>query len=278
MAPAARCCDGARSLRRGVAAELDADAAASERGARDVALFLRRKTPCTTPIYAGDDRTAPRTTRGDLHRSFSSDRLRISLALRRLAEDGLVLNRPRVTNGDRSHAVARDIGRRPQSRLVSIVDHPGASYGAVIPRRRGVITDWSYVVGALQKARSSRHVRERSIYDERTNSFVSSTRRQRRLSLTARTHNDTSNRWRYGRIRYRSGDRRDTRRSRFSRVVTMSISTVPNERRRASRARSPSTRRDDPDACDAVVNAVVAEHADLTSGFQRRHFQNATIH
>jgi len=46
---------GARSLRRGVAGRIGADAAASEPGtARDVALFLRRKdTTRTTPIYAG---------------------------------------------------------------------------------------------------------------------------------------------------------------------------------------------------------------------------------
>jgi len=88
--------------------------------------FLGEKTPLHDPdlrgamigLHLG-------TTRGDLHRSFLEA---IAYGFRShfdvFAEDGLVLNRPRVTNGDRSHAVARDIGDVLNRDLVSIVDHP----------------------------------------------------------------------------------------------------------------------------------------------------------
>ena len=58
--------------------------------------------------------------------------------------------------------------------LVSIVDHPGASYGAAVIAGvgAGVITDWSYVVGALAEGEiispTSANV---SIYDERYQQF-----------------------------------------------------------------------------------------------------------
>jgi xylulokinase len=159
-------------------AELDADAAASEPGALvTLPYFLGEKTPLHDPdlrgamigLHLG-------TTRGDLHRSFLEA---IAYGFRShfdvFAEDGLVLNRPRVTNGGSKSRLWREILADVLNRdLVSIVDHPGASYGAAVIAGvgAGVITDWSYVVGALAEGEiispTSANV---SIYDERYQQF-----------------------------------------------------------------------------------------------------------
>jgi len=109
-------------------AELDADAAASEPGTLvTLPYFLGEKTPLHDPdlrgamigLHLG-------TTRGDLHRSFLEA---IAYGFRShfdvFAEDGLVLNRPRVTNGGSKSRLWREILADVLNRdLVSIVDHP----------------------------------------------------------------------------------------------------------------------------------------------------------
>jgi xylulokinase len=136
-------------------AELDEAAAASEPGALvTLPYFLGEKTPLHDPDLRGTVIGLHLgTTRGDLHRSLLEG---IAYGVRAhfdvFAEDGLVLHRPRVTNGGSKSRLWRQILADVLNRdLTSIVDHPGASYGAAVIAGigTGVIADWSYVVGAL---------------------------------------------------------------------------------------------------------------------------------
>jgi xylulokinase len=138
-------------------AELDEAAAASEPGALvTLPYFLGEKTPLNDPDLRGTVVGLHLgTTRGDLHRSLLEG---IAYGFRAhfdvFAEDGLVLHRPRVTNGGSRSRLWRQILADVLNReLVSIVDHPGASYGAAVIAGigTGVITDWSYVLGALEE-------------------------------------------------------------------------------------------------------------------------------
>ncbi len=155
-------------------AELDEAAAASQPGALvTLPYFLGEKTPLHDPdlrgavigLHLG-------TTRGDLHRSLLES---IAYGFRShfdvFAEDGLALQRPRVTNGGSKSRLWRQILADVLNReVVSIVDHPGASYGAAVIAGvgTGVIPDWHYVVGALGEgeviAPTPTHV---DIYEER---------------------------------------------------------------------------------------------------------------
>jgi xylulokinase len=134
---------------------LDEAAAASEPGSLlSLPYFLGEKTPLHDPdlrgavigLHLG-------TTRGDLHRSFLEA---IAYGFRShfdvFAQDGLELQRPRVTNGGSKSRLWRQILADVLNRdLVSIVDHPGASYGAAVIAGigTGVIAEWTYVVGGL---------------------------------------------------------------------------------------------------------------------------------
>jgi xylulokinase len=154
--------------------ELDAAAAASEPGALvTLPYFLGEKTPLHDPDLRGTVIGLHLgTTRGDVHRSFLEA---IAYGFRAhfdvFAQDGLVLHHPRVTNGGSKSRLWREILASVLNReLVSIVDHPGASYGAAVIAGigTGVIADWSYVVGALDEGEiispTPAHV---EIYDER---------------------------------------------------------------------------------------------------------------
>jgi xylulokinase len=155
-------------------AELDADAAASEPGALvTLPYFLGEKTPLHDPDLRGTVIGLHLgTTRGDLHRSMLEA---IAYGFRAhfdvFAEDGLVLDRPRVTNGGSKSRLWRQILADVLNReLTSIVDHPGASYGAAVVAGigTGVIADWSYVVGALGEGEViSPTAGNVEIYDER---------------------------------------------------------------------------------------------------------------
>ncbi len=154
--------------------ELDAEASASAPGALvTLPFFLGEKTPLHDPDLRGAVLGLHlATTRGDLHRSMLEA---IAFGVRWhfdvFAEDGLALQRPRVTNGGSKSRLWRQIMADVLSReLVSILDHPGASFGAAVIAGigAGVIDDWSYVVGALGEgetvAPTPDHV---EIYDER---------------------------------------------------------------------------------------------------------------
>jgi xylulokinase len=159
-------------------AELDDAAAASEPGALvTLPYFLGEKTPLHDPdlrgavigLHLG-------TTRGDLHRSFLEA---IAYGFRShfdvFVEDGLVLHRPRITNGGSKSRLWRQILADVLNRdLVSIVEHPGASYGAAVIAGigTGVIADWSYVVGALEEGEMISPIPANvALYEERYQQF-----------------------------------------------------------------------------------------------------------
>jgi xylulokinase len=155
-------------------AELDDAAAQSAPGALvTLPYFLGEKTPLHDPDLRGTVVGLHLgTTRGDLHRSFLEA---IAYGFRAhfdvFAQDGLVLGRPRVTNGGSTSRLWREILADVLNRdLVSIVDHPGASYGAAVVAGIGVgvIADWSYVIGALGEGEIiSPRAANVAIYDER---------------------------------------------------------------------------------------------------------------
>jgi xylulokinase len=159
-------------------ADLDDAAAASEPGALvTLPYFLGEKTPLHDPdlrgavigLHLG-------TTRGDLHRSFLEA---IAYGFRShfdvFVEDGLVLHRPRITNGGSKSRLWRQILADVLNRdLVSIVEHPGASYGAAVIAGigTGVIADWSYVVGALEEGEMISPIPANvALYEERYQQF-----------------------------------------------------------------------------------------------------------
>ncbi len=137
---------------------LDAEADASAPGALlALPYFLGEKTPLHDPnlrgalvgLHLG-------TTRGDVHRALLEA---IAYGFRAhtevFAADGLVVGTTRVTNGGSRSRLWRQILADVLERdLVSIVDHPGASFAAAVLAGlgTGVIEDWSYVVGALPVA------------------------------------------------------------------------------------------------------------------------------
>jgi xylulokinase len=159
-------------------AELDAAAATSTPGALiTLPYFLGEKTPLHDPdlrgvmigLHLG-------TTRGDVHRSFLEA---IAYGFRAhfdvFAEDGLELGITRITNGGSKSRLWREILSDVLNRdLISIIDHPGASYGAAVIAAIGTgrITDWSYVTGSLEQGETISPSPERvEIYEERYQQF-----------------------------------------------------------------------------------------------------------
>ncbi len=158
---------------------LDHEARASRPGAL-VALpyFLGEKTPLHDPdlrgVIAG---LHLGTTRGDLHRSFLEG---IAYGFKAhvdvFAEGGLVLGDVRVTNGGSRSRLWREILADVLHRdLISIINHPGASYGAAVIAGIGTghIHDWSYVNGALEKGEViSPNPENVAVYEERYQQFL----------------------------------------------------------------------------------------------------------
>ena len=157
---------------------LDAEARASRPGALvSLPYFLGEKTPLHDPdlrgVVAG---LHLGTTRGDLHRSFLEG---IAYGFKAhvdvFAEGGLELGDVRITNGGSRSRLWREILADVLHRdLISIINHPGASYGAAVIAGigTGLIHDWSYVSGALEKGEviSPRH-ENIAVYEERYQQF-----------------------------------------------------------------------------------------------------------
>jgi xylulokinase len=154
--------------------ELDAAATTSQPGALlALPYFLGEKTPLHDPdlrgVLVGLNLA---TTRGDIHRSFLEG---IAYAVRAhfdvFAERGLRVGTVRITNGGSKSRLWREILADVLGRdLVSIVDHPGASFGAAVIAGVGVgrIADWSYVKGALAEGEVvSPDERHLALYEER---------------------------------------------------------------------------------------------------------------
>ncbi len=160
-------------------ATLDAEATASSPGALlALPYFLGEKTPLHDPdvrgVVAG---LHLGTTRGDLHRAFLEA---IAFGFRSHAEifaqGGLTLGTVRVTNGGSKSRLWREILASVLQRdLHSIINHPGASFGAATLAGLGVgvITDATYVLDALEPgeviAPDSRQIDR---YDERYQQFL----------------------------------------------------------------------------------------------------------
>ncbi|MHB8379142.1 MAG: FGGY-family carbohydrate kinase [Acidimicrobiales bacterium] len=159
--------------------ELDDAAATSTPGSLlTLPYFLGEKTPLHDPdlrgvmigMHLG-------TTRGDIHRSFLEA---IAYGFKShvdvFAQDGLTLTNTRVTNGGSKSRLWREILADVLNRdLVSLRNHPGASYGAAVIAGigTGLIDDWSYVAGALDEgeiiAPSPKNV---ALYEERYQEFL----------------------------------------------------------------------------------------------------------
>ncbi|MEI6649072.1 MAG: FGGY family carbohydrate kinase [Actinomycetes bacterium] len=136
--------------------ELDKAAAVSKPGALiSLPYFLGEKTPLHDPdLRGGIIGMHLGTTRGDIHRSFLEA---IAYGFKAhgevFAEGGLILKRIRVTNGGSKSRLWRTILADVLDReLHSIVNHPGASFGAAVIAGIGIgaIDDWSFVLGALE--------------------------------------------------------------------------------------------------------------------------------
>ena len=158
---------------------LDEEARVSRPGALvSLPYFLGEKTPLHDPdlrgVIAG---LHLGTTRGDLHRSFLEG---IAYGFKAhvdvFAEGGLVLGDVRVTNGGSRSRLWREILADVLHRdLISIINHPGASYGAAVIAGigTGLIHDWSYVAGALEKGEViSPNPENVAIYEERYQQFL----------------------------------------------------------------------------------------------------------
>ncbi len=162
---------------------LDAEAFRATPGAL-IALpyFLGEKTPLHDPdlrgavigLHLG-------TTRGDLHRAYLEA---IAYGFRAhievFAERGLAVERTWVTNGGSRSRLWREILADVLGReLASIVEHPGASFGAAVLAGVGVglIPDGDYVKGALPPDEViAPHPERTALYDERYAQFKEFTR------------------------------------------------------------------------------------------------------
>lgn len=161
---------------------LDAEASQSAPGAL-VALpyFLGEKTPLHDPdlrgVIAGLHLAS---TRGDIHRSFLEA---IAYGFRShfdvFSSGGLDITHTTVTNGGSKSRLWREILADVLGRdLHSIINHPGASYGAAVIAGigAGVIDDWSYVVGHLEEGETiSPNPENVTRYNERYADYVALT-------------------------------------------------------------------------------------------------------
>jgi xylulokinase len=136
---------------------LDSEAQNSEPGALlALPYFLGEKSPLHDPNLRGViSGLHLGTTRGDIHRSFLEA---IAYGFKQhfqiFAERGLIVNNPKVTNGGSKSRLWREILADVLNKnLTSIINHPGASFGAAVVAGigSGAINDWSYVDGALEK-------------------------------------------------------------------------------------------------------------------------------
>jgi len=136
--------------------DLDAEAASRSPGALiSLPYFLGEKTPLHDPDLRGAVIGMHLgTTRGDLHRSFLEA---IAYGFKAhfdvFAEGGVEITRVRVTNGGSKSRLWRTILADVLDReLHSIINHPGASFGAAVIAGigTGAIDDWAYVKTALE--------------------------------------------------------------------------------------------------------------------------------
>ena len=104
------------------------------------------------------------------------------------AELGLAISNPKVTNGGSKSRLWREIlANVINSEITSIINHPGASFGAAVCAGigTGLINNWSFVNGALESGEKIEpNATTRKIYDERYSEFIETTK-----TLTGTLHN-----------------------------------------------------------------------------------------
>jgi len=159
--------------------DLDREAEISAPGALiSLPYFLGEKTPLHDPnLRGGMLGLHLGTTRGDIHRSFlEAIAYGFKSHFEVFLEGKLNPSRVRVTNGGSKSRLWRTILSDVLNReLHSIVNHPGASFGAAVIAGIGIgeIEDWSYVLNALEVGEEilpdERNV---EIYGERFQDFV----------------------------------------------------------------------------------------------------------
>ena len=159
--------------------DLDREAEISAPGALiSLPYFLGEKTPLHDPnLRGGMLGLHLGTTRGDIHRSFlEAIAYGFKTHFEVFLEGKLNPSRVRVTNGGSKSRLWRTILSDVLNReLHSIVNHPGASFGAAVIAGIGIgeIEDWSYVLNALEVGEEilpdERNV---EIYGERFQDFV----------------------------------------------------------------------------------------------------------
>lgn len=159
--------------------DLDHEAEVSKPGALlSLPYFLGEKTPLHDPnLRGGMLGLHLGTTRGDIHRSYLEA---IAYGFRShfevFSEGNLNLSRIRVTNGGSKSRLWRTILSDVLNReLHSIVNHPGASFGAAVIAGIGIgeILDWSYVLNALELGEQILpNENNVEIYNERFQDFI----------------------------------------------------------------------------------------------------------
>lgn len=159
--------------------DLDHEAEVSKPGALlSLPYFLGEKTPLHDPnLRGGMLGLHLGTTRGDIHRSYLEA---IAYGFRShfevFSEGNLNLSRVRVTNGGSKSRLWRTIlSDVLNQELHSIINHPGASFGAAVIAGIGIgeILDWSYVLNALELGEQILpNENNVEIYDERFQDFI----------------------------------------------------------------------------------------------------------
>lgn len=159
---------------------LDSEADASKPGALlALPYFLGEKSPLHDPDLRGTLAGLHLgTTRGDIHRSFLEA---IAFGFRQhfeiFAERGITIKHPRVTNGGSKSRLWRKILADVLNvDLTSIINHPGASYGAAVAAGigNGAIKDWAYVENSLEVGEVIKpNPKNISIYEDRYHTYIS---------------------------------------------------------------------------------------------------------
>jgi len=159
--------------------DLDHEAEVSKPGALlSLPYFLGEKTPLHDPnLRGGMLGLHLGTTRGDIHRSYLEA---IAYGFRShfevFSEGNLNLSRVRVTNGGSKSRLWRTIlSDVLNQELHSIINHPGASFGAAVIAGIGIgeILDWSYVLNALELGEQILpNENNVEIYNERFQDFI----------------------------------------------------------------------------------------------------------
>ena len=159
--------------------KLDSEAEASIPGnLLTLPFFLGEKSPYHDPdmrgaivgLHLG-------TTNGDIHRSFLES---IAYGFKQHSEIFLGINaemkKIRVTNGGSKSRLWRQIlSDVIQKDLLSIVNHPGASFAAAVIAGigSGAITDWSFVEGYLEPGEVlTPNIDKKAIYEERYQQYL----------------------------------------------------------------------------------------------------------